>query len=122
MFHPRFQARNLAVRAIEKQLGTRLTDEPVMWLFNCNLTSPAKPAADAGRLRWRRAGDCADSSRTAAPGRVAWLIPCWPGADRSERVTQILRAMHEGHAPSALGSDGCPNRYPLTAPALANSR
>jgi hypothetical protein len=37
VFHPRFRARNFAVRAIEKQLGTRLTDERVMWLFNCNL-------------------------------------------------------------------------------------
>ena len=37
MFHPRFRARNFAVRAIEKRLGTRLTDEQVMWLFDCNL-------------------------------------------------------------------------------------
>ncbi len=37
VFHPQFRARNFAVRAIEKQLGTRLTDEQVMWLFNCNL-------------------------------------------------------------------------------------
>ena len=37
VFHPRFRARNFAVRAIERRLGTRLTDEQVMWLFNCNL-------------------------------------------------------------------------------------
>ncbi len=29
------------------------------------------------------------------------LIACWPGADRSERVTQILSTMHQGHAPPA---------------------
>lgn len=38
MFHPLFRARNFAVRAIEKQLGTRLTDDQLRWLFNCNLS------------------------------------------------------------------------------------
>jgi hypothetical protein len=38
VFHPLFRARNFAVRAIEKQLGTRLTDDQLRWLFNCNLS------------------------------------------------------------------------------------
>jgi hypothetical protein len=67
------------------------------------VTAPAAP------VRLRRDGPCG-------------LTPYWPGADRSERVTRISRAMHEGHAPPAPRFRWFPNRYPPTAPALASRR
>jgi len=51
VFHPRFRTRSFAVRAIGKQMGTRLSDEQVMWLFSGNLNV----ARQAHSRRWETA-------------------------------------------------------------------